>query len=157
MNKGKKKNGGIGGFSVIDLVILLLAVVCVVTALFREPIRRFLGESTAVEVEYTFVIRDVTDETISRPQVGETITLLESSLPIGEILSLEEKPREYVNEEEGTITISTLTCRAQVSVTEKESGYFAGEVEIKPGVKLSAKTETASFQMTIVMLKSISE
>jgi len=153
MNKKKKKNG----VSVLDAVIVLLALALAGTVFLRDPIRRFLGEDSEETVQYLFTIKDVTAKTISRPQVGETITLLQGSDSIGKILSISEDPYEYSSAVEGDITLYKLTCTAEVTLTKTDTGYQAAGVEIKRGAVLSAKTQTASFQMTIIDIDTAKE
>ena len=153
MNKKKKKSG----FSVLDAVILLLVLALAGTVFLRDPIRRFLGEESEETVQYIFTIKDVTAETISRPQVGETLTLLQGSDSIGRILSISETSYDYTSDVDGTITLYKLTCTAEVTLTKTETGYRTAGVQIKPGAVLSAKTETASFQMTIIDVNTTKE
>lgn len=154
MNEKKKKKGGV---SVLDAVIVILILALVGTALFRDQIRRFLGDSDQTEVEYTFLIKDVTDSTISRPLAGESITLLQGSEEIGTVLSVEESPVEYRDEVNGSVTLYKLTCTASALPEKTDLGYEIGGTVLKRGAQISAKTQTASFQMTVIDVKELTE
>ena len=151
--KEKKK----GGVSVLDAVIVILILALVGTGVFRDEIRAFLGDAEETEVEYIFQINDVTDGTISRPLEGETITLLQGSEKIGTILSVEETPVTYSDKVEGTKTLYKLICHAGVTAEKTDLGYEVAGTVLKENAKISVKTETASFQMTVKKISAIAE
>ncbi len=151
--KNKKK----GGVSVLDAVIVILILALAATVVFHEQIRKFLGDVDEKEVEYIFQIMDVTDGTISRPKEGETITLLQGSEKIGVILSIEETPVTYNDKVEGTKTLYKLVCHASVTAEKTDLGYEVAGTVLKKNAKISVKTETASFQMTIKEISEIAE
>lgn len=144
-------------FSILDAVILFLILAVAATAVLHDPIRRFLGDTNEEKVVYVFQINDVTDETISRPRVGETITLLQGNEAIGTVLSIEETPVTYSNENENDVTLYQLKCRAEATPEKTELGYVLGGVQLKTGANISAKTETASFKMFILEVNPITE
>ena len=150
----KKKKGGV---SVLDAVIVILILALVGTGVFRDQIRKFLGDLEEADVEITFLINGVTAGTISRPQEGETITLLQGSDEIGVILSIEEKPVEYRDEVNGTVTLYKLTCRAAARPEKTELGYEVAGTVLKRNARIPVKTQTASFQMIVIDVKETSE
>lgn len=147
------------GFSVIDLVLLILAVACVVSAVFQDQLRSFLGEEEKVEVEYTFLIENVTEAAKNHPVAGEEVTLAEEKLPFGRIRSVTENRSVYqsLDNEDDKVEILTLTCKAAVQATQTEAGYFISSTALKPGAQISVETESASFVMIVTMVKPVEE
>ncbi len=151
--KNKKK----GGVSVLDAVIVILILALAASGVFHDEIRKFLGDAEETQVEYIFQIMDVTDGTISRPKEGETMTLLQGSDRIGTILSIEETPVQYRDEVNGAKTLYKLICRASATAEKTELGYEAAGTVLKKNAKISVRTETASFQMTVKDISEIAE
>jgi hypothetical protein len=143
------------GFSVVDLVLFILIASCLLSSVFQDQIRSFLGDEEGVAVEYTFLIENVTVAARNHPSYGEEIILAETGKSLGVITSVEEKRNLFgnVDNPDDTVEILTLTCKAQVSAWETESGYVAGEISLKPGARMSVETPTASFVMTVTMVK----
>ena len=152
MNRKKKI-----GFSVVDLILILLIAACVLTSVFGEQIRRFLGRETGTVVEYTFLIENVTEEAMNHPETGEMLVIASSGKSLGVLLSVEEKKSTFQNVEnaDDQVEILTLTCKASVHAEETEQGYRAGDVLIKPGATFSLETPTSSFAMVITMVKAV--
>ena len=122
------------GFSVIDLVLLTLAVACVLSVVFRDQLRSFLGEEEKTEVEYTFLIENVTEEAKNHPVAGEEVILAAEKLPFGTITSVSENLSVYqsLDNEDDKVEILTLTCKAKVRATKTENGYYVSSAAVKP-------------------------
>lgn len=143
------------GFSLLDIVLVVLAVACIVSVLFRDQLQSFFGREEGTEIEYTFLVENVMNGTNNAPQKGEEILFLEEKVSFGEIIAVSEAKRQYQGEEdeEDVVQVSTLTCRGSVSTRKTERGYMVGEVCIKPGARFQVETETARFTMTVTMVK----
>lgn len=147
------------GFSVIDLVLLTLAVACVLSVVFRDQLRSFLGEEEKTEIEYTFLIENVTEEAKNHPVAGEEVILAAEKIPFGTITSVSENLSVYqsLDNEDDKVEILTLTCKAKVRATKTENGYYVSSAAVKPGAEISVETESASFVMIVTMVKSMEE
>jgi len=143
------------GFSIVDLILILLIGACVLTSVFGDQIRRFLGRETGTVVEYTFLIENVTEEAMNHPETGEMLVIPSTGKSLGVLLSVEEKKSIFQNVEnaDDQVEILTLTCKASVHAEETEAGYRVGEALIKPGATFSLETPTSSFAMVITMVK----
>lgn len=144
------------GFSVLDIVLLGLVVACVLTTVFQEQIRIFLGEREEVSVEVTFLVEHVTDGARNHPVSGEEVCLAENGISLGKLVLVTENKNVYesLSEMEETIEVSTLTCKMLSSAVEEENGYVISGTTVKPGAEFSVETETASFMMIVTMVKS---
>jgi len=153
MNRRKKRIG----FSVLDMVLILLVLACILSSVFQDQIRSFLGEEIGPRVEYTFLIQNVTKEAKNHPLIGEEILLSDSGESIGTLLSVESKKNVFQSQDnpDDQVEILTLTCKASAVVEERENGYEIGGILIKPGAELSVETLSASFVMVITMVKTV--
>ena len=52
------------------------------------------------------------------------------------------------------IEVLTLTCKMEATANETENGYTVAGVSVKPGSVLTVETPTASFVMTVIMIKN---
>lgn len=147
------------GFSVIDIILLLLVAVCILTAVFRTQLHHFLGREEQVQVEYTFLVRNASEDAKNYPKEGEEIYLSDSSQPLGVIgqITRTEKKYQEVEDPEDTLKVVSLTCQASVKAYSGETGYSVGNTKIKPGAQLSVYTDSASFTMTVTMVKAYEE
>lgn len=147
------------GFSVIDLVLLTLAVSCVLSVVFQDQLRSFLGEEEKTEVEYTFLIENVTDAARNHPVAGEEVILADEKISFGAIHSVSENLSVYqsLDNEDDKVEILTLTCKARVQATKKENGYYVSSTAVKPGAEISVETKSSSFVMIVTMVKPIEE
>lgn len=155
-SKNKKRRIG---FSVVDLVLLTLAVACVLSVVFQDQLRAFLGEEEKTEIEYTFLIENVTDEARNHAVAGEEVILADEKIPFGIISSVSENLSVYqsLDNEDDKVEILTLTCKAKVQATKTETGYYVSSTAVKPGAEISVETESASFVMIVTMVKPIEE
>lgn len=151
----KKKKANAVGFSIADFILIALLVSCALAFLFRTPIRDFLGEDKKVNIEYTFVIENVTEAAKNRPALNEQMTDAASLKTIGEIFEIREQSVVYSNESEGKIEVFTLTCRAKARATETNAGFGIDMVSLKPGSEITVQTDSARFRMTIISTKLI--
>ena len=142
------------GFSVLDLILLSLVGTLIVSVVFQNQIRSFLGEEEKVSLEYTFLIENVTKEAKNHPVAGEEVILADEKLPFGEITSVTENLSVYQNleNEDDTVEILTLTCKATVQATETEAGYFVSSTAVKAGAEISVEPERARCVMIITMV-----
>ncbi len=147
------------GFSVVDMILLVLAISCVVSVLFRDQIRSFLSADEKAEIEYTFLVGNVSEEAKNEPKTGEELILSEKRIPLGEIIKITESKKEYqsVSDPEEKTSILTLTCSARVLARAVDRGYEVEGVFIKPGAEFTVETETASFSMVVTMVKVAEE
>lgn len=145
------------GFSVLDVVLLVLVAVCILSSVFHEQIRLFLGAGETEEVEITFLVEKVTAEARNHPVSGEEIVLADTKLSLGTLVSVLENKSVYesASDPEDTIEVLTLTCKLKAKAKETESGYQVANTNIKPGVTLSVETPSASFVMVVTMVKTI--
>lgn len=143
------------GFSVIDMVILVLTAVCILSVCFRDQLRSFLGKEVGETVEITVLIENVTEEGKNHPLAGEEIILSKTGTVLGTITNITENTTVYQNtvSPDDTVEIMTLTCKVQARAVASESGYTVSSVSVKPGATLSAQTESASFVVMIAMIK----
>ena len=155
--KEKKKKGSARnfGFTILDFMLVALALACVVSVAFREQIRGMLGERTEVGIEYTFVIKNVTESANNHPSEGEIMMDMNLSKQIGTILAIDEKAVLFRNLEDGELDIYTLTCRASGTAEEGPTGFTVSGVEIKPGAEILAETPSSSFRMTVISVKVV--
>ena len=153
--KEKKKIG----FSVLDIVLMVLVAACVLSTVFQEQIRTFLGERVEVSAEVTFLVEHVTDGARNHPVSGEEVFLAENGISLGKLVSVSENKSVYesLSDMEETIEVSTLTCKMLSVATEEENGYHVSGTVVKPGTELSVETESASFVMIVTMVKSAEE
>ena len=143
------------GFSVVDLILLILAFSCIISAVFQTQIRAFFGAEEGVKIEYTFLIENVTEEARNHPVAGEELILAENLASFGVLTSVEEKKSIFqsIENPEEQIEILILTCRAAVTAKETEAGFEVAGFRVKPGIQFSVQTPTASFVMLITMVK----
>ena len=154
-----KKNKRVSGFSVIDIILLILVAVCILTAVFRTQLHHFLGREEQVQAEYTFLVRNASDDAKNYPKEGEEIFLSDSSQSLGTISQIipAEKKYQGVEDPEDTLKIVSLTCQASVKAYGSQQGYSVGDVRIKPGAEFSVYTKSASFTMVVTMVKAFEE
>lgn len=146
-------------FSVLDLIFLVLVAVLILSTVFQDQVRSFLGETDDKKVEITFLVENVTESARNHPVAGEKIYLAGNHLPLGELSSVVENKTVYknVNEEEDTVEILSLTCKATSSAEKGERGYEIAGLFVKPGSTLEAETDSATFQMVVTMVKPMEE
>lgn len=145
------------GFSVVDLILLILAVSCVLSVVFQDQLRSFFGEEEKVELEYTFLIENVTEAARNHPVAGEEVILADQKMPFGSVTSVTENRSVYqsLDNEDDKVEILTLTCKAKVQATKTDAGYFVSSTAVKPGAQISVETESASFVMIVTMVKPV--
>ncbi len=153
------KTGRKIGFSVLDLILLILAASCVLSAVFQTQIRAFLGADAGEKIEYTFLIENVTKEARNHPVAGEELILAENLASFGTLTSVEEKKSVFqsIENPEEQVEILILTCRATVKAKETQAGWEVAGCRIKPGAEFSVQTPTASFVMLITMVKVVQD
>ncbi|MBR3836895.1 MAG: hypothetical protein IKJ74_02005 [Clostridia bacterium] len=145
------------GFSVLDVVILTLVAACILSTVFQDQLRTFLGQSDGVAVEVTFLVENVTEASRNRPLAGEEVTLADTGASLGTVLSVMENKNLYesVSDPSDTMEVLTLTCKIQTTAVKTETGYEVQGASVKPGGTLSVETPTASFVMLVTMVKEI--
>ena len=153
MKNEKKRN--LFGFSVLDALLLILIAVCILSAVFQNQIRAFFSEEPVQTIEYTFVIENVTEKSRNRPQIGEELTDADNFSTLGVLQSAEEKDSVFVSESnpDDTVVITTLTCRAVAEAVETDAGWRVSGTFLRPGTSLVVTTPSASFEMTVTMIK----
>ena len=154
----KEKKNAVG-FSVLDIILLILATVCILSAVFRTQIHHFLGQEEQISVQYTFLIQNASKEARNYPEIGEEIRLSDTFRSIGVIRQITETKKEYqsLSDSEDTLNVVSLTCLADVKAYESETGFKVGETHIKPGAEFFVQTESGSFTMIITMVKAVEE
>lgn len=150
MNKLKKKKVS---FSAADIILIILAVTAVLSVVFHSQIQSLLGEKDEAIAEYSFVIEYVSDTSQNRPITGETIYEAETGDILGKITAINETKETYSSENSGSADFYTLRCEAECDVTRTDSGAVAESTPIKAGARIKAKTDTASFVLTVVAAK----
>lgn|GEM_PF-1570336 len=144
------------GFSVLDVFLLVLATVCILSFVFRDQVRGFLSGEEGVEVEYTFLIQNASDQARNTPEVGEEMIHSEDLSSLGVVTQVAAAEKEYHGscdeEDEDIIKVKTLTCKASTKAKLSERGYVAGNALIKQGAELKVETESASFTMVIIAI-----
>ena len=145
------------GFSVLDVVILTLVAACILSTVFQDQLRAFLGQDDGEAVEVAFLVENVTDASRNRPLAGEEVTLADTGASLGTVLSVMENKNLYasVADPSDTMEVLTLTCKIQTAAKKAETGYEIQGVSVKPGATLSVETPTASFVMLVTMVKEI--
>ena len=153
------KKNSIIGFSVLDLFLVLLAAVCILSFVFRDQIRGFLGGEEGVRIEYTFLIQNVSEKARNLPKAGEELFCVKDQASLGVLTKMSEAEKEYhgSEDEEDVIFVKTLTCSAEATARLSERGYVLGSSVIKPGAEITVETEEASFTMVITMVQSVEE
>ena len=155
MTKKKSKIG----FSVLDVLLLVLAAVCVLSFVFRD----FLSGDEGVEIEYTFLIQNASEQARNCPEKGEELFYSKDLSSLGVLTRVASAEKEYhdrIDEEEEeteTIKIKTLTCSATTTAKMTERGYVVGNTVIKPGAELQVETENDSFVMIVTMVRTLEE
>lgn len=144
------------GFSVIDAILLVLAAVCILSSVFRTQIRDFLSNEEGVQIEYTFLVENVSEGAKNRPSVGEEIVLSKDLSSLGVLVQVAETSKIYQSQDDPQekLEVTTLTCRARATVSETEKGYLLEGKSLKPGAEFSVQTESASFTMVVTMVKN---
>lgn len=144
------------GFSVVDMILLVLCAALVVSVLFREQIRSFLSAEEKIQIEYTFLVENVSEAAENDPKKGEELFLSEKQISLGKIVNITETEKEYqsVSDPEEKTSVLTYTCSAGVLAQKGERGYEVQGVFIKPGAQFTVETETASFSMVVTMVKA---
>ncbi len=145
------------GFSVLDMVLLVLVAMCILSSVFQEQIRSFLGNHKEEMAEITFLVENVTTTAKNHPLAGEEVVLADTHTTIGTLSSVTENKSIYenVSNPDDTLEILTLTCKVTCEVEKTESGYQLDGISIKPGATLSVETPTATFVMLITMVKTV--
>ena len=143
------------GFSVLDALLLILCVMCVISAVFQYQIHALLSEEPDRAIEYTFIIENVTDTARNRPQTGEELTCADNFAVLGTLQAIEEKQSEFVSRSnpDDAVEITTLTCRAAADAAETDAGWRVSGIYLRPGTRLFVTTPSASFEMTVTMIK----
>lgn len=144
------------GFSVVDMILLVLAAALVVSVVFGDQIRSFLSAEERIEIEYTFLVQNVTEEAKNNPKIGEQILHSERQILLGEIVNITEAQKEYqsVSDPEEKTFVLTYTCSARVLAAKTERGFEVNGIFIKPGSQFTVETETASFSLVVTMVKA---
>ncbi len=147
------------GFSVLDMFLVLLAAVCVLSFVFRDQIRGVLSGDEGVEIEYTFLIQNASEQSRNRPTVGDELFLSKDLSSLGFLTQVAEVEKEYrgSDDEDDVMKVKTLTCNAAATARQSDRGYVLGNVVIKPGAELLVETEEASFTMIITMVRNAEE
>ncbi|MBR5295524.1 MAG: hypothetical protein IKU24_02920 [Clostridia bacterium] len=155
MNRKKVKFG----FSILDGILIVLAVFCILSTVFQTQIRTFFSNDKREEVEYTFLIENASYKGRNYPMEGEEIFLSEDLSSLGRLKNIGEIEKVYQSEtdSEDKIKVISLTCQGRVFAEKTEMGYLVGEKKLKPGAMFSVQTESASFTMVITMVKAIDE
>ncbi|MBR2616126.1 MAG: DUF4330 family protein [Clostridia bacterium] len=145
------------GFSVLDLVLVVLVAACILSTVFQDQIRGFLGTDSGENVEVTFLVEKVTEEARNHPEAGETVLLGENGAPLGTIRSVSEMKSVYASilNSEDEMEVLTLTCKMEAKATETELGYEIAGVTVKPGATFAVQTPSASFVMLVTVVKPI--
>lgn len=138
-------------FSILDLILIVLALSCLLSAVFRDSIRSFFGEETKETLRVVFLVENVSEPAHNHPKSGEEIILAQSGVKLGTIIDVREKIREYQNVEDAdsVLQLTTLTCVAEINAQETESGFEISGVRIKAGEAMIVETASASFEMLI--------
>ena len=150
MNKTKKNRIR---FSATDVIIIILAATAILSVAFHGQIQSLLGEKDEAVAQYSFVIEYVSDRSMNRPKVGEKIFGVESGENLGIITEIAESKETYSSEASGPTDFYTLRCKANCDVTRTNAGAKAEDTAIKAGAQIKAKTDTASFIMTVISVK----
>lgn len=147
------------GFSVLDMILLVLLAVSILSTAFQEQIRTFLSGEEGVEIEYTFLIENASEDAKNVPREGETLILSEDGTELGQIVQITESHTTYFGQDdpEDQIRIKTLTCKARVVVKEGQRGFLLEGRSMKPGAQFSVTTESAGFTMVVTMVKNLTE
>lgn len=147
------------GFSVMDLILLILVVVCILSAVFRTQIHHFLGQEERISIQYTFLIQNASEDARNYPKEGEEIRLSDSYQSLGVIGQIMKSEKEYreIQDPEDTLKLTSLTCQAKAQAYETKQGFTVGSVQVKPGSQFFVQTESASFTMIVTMVKAIEE
>ncbi len=147
------------GFAVVDMILVVLALACILSVVFRDQIQSFFGQDRGEEIEITFLVENVTQKGKNHPTAGEEILLTETGVVLGVIESVSENKALYQNtlSPDDTLEISSLTCKVRCEAQKEETGYLLSGISLKPGVYLSAHTPGASFVMMITMVKPIEQ
>ena len=144
------------GFSVLDVFLIVLAAVCVLSFVFRDQIRGFLSGEEGVEVEYTFLVQNASQEARNIPEVGEEMYLSRGHASLGTLTQVAVSEKEYHGscdeEDEDIIKIKTLTCKATAKAKLADRGYVVGNTVIKQGAELKVETENASFTLIVMAI-----
>ncbi len=153
MNKEPKRFG----FSVMDLILLILIIACVVAGVFQEQLHSFFGEEEKVQVEYTFLIENVTAQSMNHPTAGDVMLHNNTREEMGVLLQVDEKKTTYQNIDrmDQQLEILTLTCKASASAKETKTGYVIGGVAVKPGAEIPIRTDRATFLIVVTMVKPV--
>lgn len=144
------------GLTVLDLTLAVLIVAAVLSTAFYDQIHSFLKEEEMVQVNYTFLVENVTDAAVNLPSKGETLYEQESQSPLGTLTDLKETRYTYAGEGE-ELTMSTLTCKAQAEALSDGGALYVSGVKIKKGESLTVTTATASFKMIIIAVETVEE
>ena len=144
------------GFSVLDVFLIVLAAVCALSFVFRDQVRGFLSGEEGVEIEYTFLVQNASEQARNIPAVGDQMYLSEDMSALGVLTQVAVSEKEYHGscdeEDEDTIMIKTLTCKASSKAKLGERGYVVGNTVIKQGAELKVETENASFTMIVMAI-----
>jgi hypothetical protein len=141
------------GFSVVDIVLVVLIAACILTAVFQNQIRTFFQQEGAVTVELTFLVENVTEKANNYPQAGEKLYLSDSKVLFGELVSVSEQNKtvyQSTENAEESIEVLTLRCKMTAKATVSESGYVVEGVSLKQGAAFSVETKSASFVMVVI-------
>lgn len=147
------------GFSVLDIFLLFLVVVCVLSFVFRDQVRSILSGDEGVKIEYTFLIQNADEKSRNCPAVGEELFQSKDLSPLGVLTQVTEAEKQYrdFEEEDDVIRVKTLTCNAAATARLSDRGYVLGNVVLKPGAELTVETERASFTMVVTMVRNAEE
>lgn len=147
------------GFSVIDMILIVLVAACILSSVFGAQIRAFLGNEESVEIEYTFLVENVSDEARNYPAEGEKLLKAEDLSSLGFLVQITETEKNYqsVSDPEDKLDVITLTCKARAVANDTDEGYVLSGERIKPGAELSVQTESATFTMVVTMVKAVNE
>lgn len=138
------------------MILLVLAAALLISVLFRDQLRSFLSAQEKIQIEYTFLVENVTEEAKNNPKKGEKLILSEKQISLGEITSIAETRKEYqsVSDPEEKTSVLTYTCKATLLARSTDRGYEVQGTYVKPGAEFAVETETASFSMVVTMVKA---
>jgi len=126
------KNGKIKGkFSIIDLLVILLAIVLVIGIGVRYGAKATKAVMSSEEFECVLEVSNVRDYTVKALEKKGKLTDKKSEVEIGEIISVEKEKADFISTKaDGSVVETELPNRYNCKVTIKAKGKVSEDAYV---------------------------
>lgn len=148
----------------VDIVILLCIAAIAVVAILRPTLVGYIASEKNLD-QYTvaFVSDDIPNSYIGNLKSGDRVEWVEKGIQIGKITAINEPVPASIQsfDSDGKLLItesdmsSTVSGTISVLAANRDGCFISGTEFIGAGMKITLKTETTVFTVTVLSVKAI--